>query len=129
MASFKSKAEQKAKMYYESCLDVNDTIENLGAKPMLELLKTIGGWNVTNSSFNIDTWSLQKILQTVQNKYNIGALFSYAVGEDDRNSSRHVIQIDQSGLTLPTRENYLNKTEHAKVLEAYLDYMTKASAN
>lgn len=116
-------------MYYESCLDVNDTIETLGARPMLDLLKVIGGWNITNSSFNIETWTLQKILQTVQNKYNIGALFSYAVGEDDRNSSRHVIQIDQSGLTLPTRENYLNKTEHAKVLEAYLDYMTKVSTN
>lgn len=55
-----------------------------------------------------------------------GALFSYAVNEDDRNSSRHILQIDQSGLTLPTRENYLNKTEqHEKVLKAYLEYMTK----
>lgn len=94
---------------------------------MLDLLSKIGGWNITQSGFNVSTWSLQNILQIVQNKYNIGALFSYAVGEDDRNSSRHVIQIDQSGLTLPTRENYLNKTEHAKVLAAYLEYMTKVS--
>ncbi|KAF2895308.1 hypothetical protein ILUMI_10863 [Ignelater luminosus] len=123
--NLKSKAEQKAKLYYESCLDVNDTIEELGAKPMLELINKIGGWIVTNSSFDISIWKLQKVLQILQNKYNIGALFSYAVGEDDRNSTRHIIQIDQSGLTLPTRENYLNKTEHAKVLAAYLEYMTK----
>lgn len=127
MNHLKSKAEQKAKLYYESCLDTNDTIEQLGAKPMLDLLKEIGGWNVTNSNFNIATWKLQTVLQIVQNKYNIGAFFSYAVGEDEKNSSRHVLQVDQSGLTLPTRENYLNKTEHAKVLEAYLDYMTKVS--
>ncbi|KAL3271004.1 hypothetical protein HHI36_021505 [Cryptolaemus montrouzieri] len=121
----KSKAEQKAKMYYESCLDVNDTMEVLGPKPMVDLLRKIGGWNISESGFNVRKWSFQNIVQVVLNKYNIGALFSYSVGEDDKNSSKHVLQIDQSGLTLPTRENYLNKTEHAKVLEAYLDYMTK----
>ena len=36
-----------------------------------------------------------------------------------------LLQIDQGGLTLPTRDNYLNKTENEKVLAAYLDYMTK----
>ncbi|KAJ8916510.1 hypothetical protein NQ315_000152 [Exocentrus adspersus] len=125
MENLKSKAEQKAKMYYESCLDVNDTVEALGATPMLALLKKIGGWNITESGFDIKTWTLQNITQIIQNKYNIGGLFSYAVSEDDRNSSRHILQIDQNGLTLPTRENYLNKTEHAKVLKAYLEYMTK----
>lgn len=108
-------------------MDSNDTIEQLGAKPMLDLLRQIGGWNITNSGFNVNTWSLQKVLQVVQSKYNIGALFSYAVGEDEKNSSRYVLQVDQSGLALPTRENYLNKTEHAKVLQAYLEYMTKVS--
>ncbi|XP_056638014.1 endothelin-converting enzyme homolog isoform X2 [Diorhabda sublineata] len=126
MDTLKSKAEQKAKMYYESCLDVNETMESLGATPMIELLKKLGGWNITDSGFDINTWTLQNITQIIQNKYNIGGLFSYAVGEDDRNSTRHVLQIDQSGLTLPTRENYLNKTkEHVKVLNAYLEYMTK----
>ncbi|KAJ8982237.1 hypothetical protein NQ317_013539 [Molorchus minor] len=126
METLKSKAEQKAKMYYESCLDVNDTVEDLGAKPMLDLLRKLGGWNITDSGFNVDTWTLQNITQTVQNKYNIGALFSYAVGEDDKNSSRHILQIDQSGLGLPTRDIYFNKTEeHGKILKAYLEYMTK----
>ncbi|KAJ8956318.1 hypothetical protein NQ318_015056 [Aromia moschata] len=126
MEMLKSKAEQKAKMYYESCLDVNDTMEVLNATPMVNLLKKLGGWNITESGFNVETWNLQNITQIVQNKYNIGrGLFSYAVGEDDKNSSRHILQIDQSGLTLPTRESYLNKTkEHAKVLKAYLKYMT-----
>lgn len=56
----------------------------------------------------------------------MGGLFGWAVGEDDRNSSKHVIQIDQGGLTLPTRDNYINRTEqHIKILNAYLDYMTK----
>lgn len=36
-----------------------------------------------------------------------------------------LFQIDQGGLTLPTRDSYLNKTANEKVLNAYLDYMTK----
>ena len=34
-------------------------------------------------------------------------------------------QIDQSGLTLPNRDYYINKTDHDEILMAYLDYMTK----
>ncbi|XP_033226220.1 endothelin-converting enzyme homolog isoform X2 [Belonocnema kinseyi] len=120
----KSESEKKAKLYYLSCMDGNDTIEALGAKPMLELLDDVGGWNITGK-FNISSWSLQKSMHVLQNVYNMGGLFSWAVNEDDRNSSRHIIQIDQGGLTLPTIDNYLNKTEHEKVLVAYLDYMTR----
>lgn len=68
IGEMKSKAEQKAKIYYESCLDVNETIEELGAKPMVKLLKDIGGWNVTNTGFNATSWSLQNSLQILQNK-------------------------------------------------------------
>ncbi|KAG7209982.1 hypothetical protein KM043_011568 [Ampulex compressa] len=124
MTEMKSQAERKAKNYYLSCMDANETIEALGAKPMLELLDNIGGWNISGK-FNIKTWSLQNSMHVLQNVYNMGGLFSWAVNEDDRNSSRHIIQIDQGGLTLPTADNYLNVTEHAKVLSAYLEYMTK----
>ncbi|CRK96791.1 CLUMA_CG009917, isoform A [Clunio marinus] len=123
---FKSEAEKKAKMYYESCMDSDEIMEKLGSKPMMSLLKDIGGWNVTNINFNITKWSLQKVLQKLHNTYNMGGLFGWAVGEDDRNSSKHIIQIDQGGLTLPTRDNYINKTaQHEKILVAYLEYMTK----
>lgn len=128
--SFQSKAEQKAKLYYESCLDEDETIEKLGARPMLQLIKEVGGWNVTSSlkePFAIKNWTLESTLKVLQNKYNMGGLFGWFIGEDDRNSSRHVIQIDQGGLTLPTKENYLNKTVHEKILAAYLDYMVKVA--
>lgn len=36
-----------------------------------------------------------------------------------------ILKIDQGGLTLPTADNYLNVSEHGKVLNAYWDYMTK----
>ncbi|XP_017884979.1 endothelin-converting enzyme homolog isoform X2 [Ceratina calcarata] len=123
-AEMKSKAEKKAKFYFLSCMDANDTIETLGARPMLDLLDEIGGWNVSGK-FDLDTWSLQKSMHVLQNVYNMDGLFAWSVNEDDRNSSRHIIQIDQGGLTLPTVEDYLNVSEHGKVLTAYLEYMTK----
>ncbi|XP_044741561.1 endothelin-converting enzyme homolog isoform X2 [Chrysoperla carnea] len=124
----KSKAEKKAKIYYESCMDSEDVIEKLGAEPMINLLTKLGGWNLTHSGFNLSKWNLQKSLQEVQNRYNMGGLFNWEVGEDDRNSSRHIIQIDQGGLTLPTRDYYLNITGHAKILDAYEEYMVKVAS-
>ncbi|XP_063218947.1 endothelin-converting enzyme homolog isoform X2 [Bacillus rossius redtenbacheri] len=123
-SEFASDAERKAKHYYASCMDANDTIEALGARPMLELLKKVGGWNVSGK-FDVSSWSLQSALHVLQNTYNMGGLFTWIVSADDRNSSRNIIQIDQGGLTLPARDNYLNKTMNKKILTAYLDYMTK----
>ncbi|XP_037955581.1 neprilysin-3 [Teleopsis dalmanni] len=123
---FKSDAERKAKVYYESCLDKDEHMEKLGAKPLTDLLWKIGGWNVTESGFNITNWNLANVLKVLHNRYNFNCLFGWAIGEDDKNSSRHVIQIDQGGLTLPTPEYYNNKTDiHRKVLKGYIEYMTK----
>lgn len=75
-------------------MDANETIETLGAKPMLELLENIGGWNISGK-FNISAWSLQNSMHVLQNVYNMGGLFSWAVNEDDRNSTRHIIQVSR----------------------------------
>lgn len=34
-------AEEKAKIYYESCLDRNDTVESRGTKPMQDLIESV----------------------------------------------------------------------------------------
>ncbi|XP_061380294.1 endothelin-converting enzyme homolog isoform X1 [Danaus plexippus] len=124
--SDKNSAETKARIYYDACIDGNETIEKLGEKPLISVIKKLGGWHlVTNTLVKQRKWDLQRLLQDVQNTYNLGGFFNWAVTEDDRNSSKHVIVLDQGGLNLPTRDNYLNATAHKKVLDAYLDYMTK----
>ncbi|XP_065582225.1 endothelin-converting enzyme homolog isoform X2 [Artemia franciscana] len=117
-------AEQKAKIYYHSCLDLNEKIEKLGAKPLLDLINEFGGWNITGN-FTVSSWNLQPVLEKLHNKYSMGGLFTWTVSEDDRNSSVYVIQIDQGGLTLPTRDHYINKTGSDPIIAAYLEYMTK----
>ena len=42
-----NKAELKAKMYYESCMDIDGTIESYAGKPMLQLIrKHFGSWPI-----------------------------------------------------------------------------------
>ncbi|CAN7986084.1 unnamed protein product, partial [Ixodes hexagonus] len=119
----KSMAEMKARTYYYSCLDKNETVEALGSKPIVNLLDIVGGWNVSGN-YTMDTWDLQQALHLIHNVYSRSGLFSWAVGEDDRNSSRHILQVDQGGLILPSRDFYLDKADDDKVLTAYLSYMT-----
>ena len=52
-------------------------------------------------------------------------MFSWMVDTDAKNSSNNIIQLDQGGLTLPSRDYYLNKTSDDKVLEALRAFMTK----
>ncbi len=42
------------------------------------------------------------------NELQTSGFFTWTVGENDKNSSQHIIQIDQGGLTLPTKDYYLN---------------------
>lgn len=88
-----SDAEEKARKYYKSCMDKNETQEKLGAQPLIELLTKVGGWSVSPSGFNLSNWAFQTQLQVLHNEYNMGGFFTWAVGEDDKNSSTHIIQV------------------------------------
>ncbi len=42
-----SSAETKARLYYKSCMDEDKIIEKLGDKPLQDLLRKVGGWNIS----------------------------------------------------------------------------------
>uniref|UniRef100_A0A8C4YC80 Endothelin-converting enzyme 1 n=1 Tax=Gopherus evgoodei TaxID=1825980 RepID=A0A8C4YC80_9SAUR len=116
-----SEAERKAQRYYQSCM--NETkIEELKAKPLMELIEKLGGWNITGPW---DKDNFNKTLQEVMAYYHTSPFFSVYVSADSKNSNSNIIQVDQSGLGLPSRDYYLNKTENEKVLTGYLNYMVQ----
>lgn len=121
-SSFASEAEKKARQYYLSCMDPNKTVEALGSKPLLDLMPKFKVNLSRPYERPDDGWEFQDMLERVQ-LYDISAFFSVWVGEDDKNSSRNILQVDQDGLGLPQRDYYLNKTLDDKVLSAYLKYM------
>ncbi|XP_076451587.1 endothelin-converting enzyme homolog isoform X3 [Babylonia areolata] len=124
-SSLSGEAERKAKRYYLSCMDTNKTVEKLGSQPLLDLMQQFKANVSQQGEVPDEGWVFQDVLEKVQS-YDISALFSVWVGEDDKNSSNNIIQVDQDGLGLPQRDYYLNKTiEEDKVLSAYLKYMVK----
>ncbi|CAM9110461.1 unnamed protein product [Lampetra planeri] len=87
-----------------------------------ELCVQIGGWNMTGPW---DKDNFMDVLKVVSGPYRAQPFFSVGVSADPKNSNSNVIQVDQSGLFLPSRDYYLNKTANEKVLLAYLDYMVE----
>ncbi|XP_055977341.1 endothelin-converting enzyme 2 isoform X1 [Sorex fumeus] len=114
-----SEAERKTQRFYLSCLQV-ERIEELGAQPLRELIDKIGGWNITGPW---DQNNFMEVLKAVAGTYRASPFFTVYVSADLKSSNNNVIQVDQSGLFLPSRDYYLNRTANEKVLTAYLDYM------
>ncbi|ELU15652.1 hypothetical protein CAPTEDRAFT_149014 [Capitella teleta] len=118
-------AEVKAKLYFTSCMDPNKTIAELGAKPLLDLLKTFGGWNiVSDPKWEASEWDFQTALER-GHSMGLSTFFNMWVGEDEKTLEKtNILQFDQSGLGL-ARDQFINKTiEEDKVLKGYLQYMT-----
>ncbi|XP_029400609.1 endothelin-converting enzyme 2 [Mus pahari] len=116
-----SEAERKTRSFYLSCLQ-SERIEKLGAKPLRDLIDKIGGWNITGP------WeedSFMDVLKAVAGTYRATPFFTVYVSADSKSSNSNIIQVDQSGLFLPSRDYYLNRTANEKVLAAYLDYMVE----
>ena len=40
----------------------------------------------------------QETTESIQHDYNVGGFFVWAVGEDDKNSSSHVLQVGQGSM-------------------------------
>lgn len=121
-------AERKAQLYYQSCMDGNGTAEKRGGRPLAQLLDKLGGWNISGGPgiFDPAQWDFQRSIRLLHNRYNAAPLFSWSISADDKNSTVNVIQIDQTELTLPSREYYINKsTANDPVLSAYLEYLTR----
>lgn len=116
-----SEAERKTQAYYLSCLN-SQRIEELGATPLMQLINKIGGWNITGAW---DKENFMDVLKVVSGPLRSQPFFSVSVSTDPKSSNSNVIQVDQSGLFLPSRDYYLNHTANEKVLAAYLDYMVE----
>uniref|UniRef100_A0A2K5MTF9 endothelin-converting enzyme 1 n=1 Tax=Cercocebus atys TaxID=9531 RepID=A0A2K5MTF9_CERAT len=106
-----SEAERKTQRFYLSCLQV-ERIEELGAQPLRDLIDKIGGWNITGPW---DQDNFMEVLKAVAGTYRATPFFTVYISADSKSSNSNVIQVDQSGLFLPSRDYYLNRTANEKV--------------
>nr|AWI63381.1 neprilysin-11-like isoform X4 [Sogatella furcifera] len=111
-----------AKNLYKSCMN-KTLIEEKGAKPVLSILKELGGWPVLEGSdWNEAEWDWKKSVYTFREKgFSVDYFLDFSVGVDLKNSTVRVIDLDQA--TLAMSREYLVKGLSDKLVAAYFDYM------
>nr|XP_014429869.1 membrane metallo-endopeptidase-like 1 [Pelodiscus sinensis] len=118
-------AFRKAKMLYTSCMN-ESFIEQRDSLPLLEVLAVVGDWPVASADWNITRgphWHMEEKLATLNSRFNKRVLIDMFVWNDDRDSSRHIIYIDQPTLGMPSRDYYFNGGNYQRVRDAYLQFM------
>ncbi|KGL77597.1 Neprilysin [Tinamus guttatus] len=118
-------AVQKAKTLFRSC--INETaIDSRGGMPLISLLSNVSDWPVAtdnwDSSYGV-TWTAETAIAQLNAVYGKKVLINFFVGTDDKNSTAHIIHIDQPGLGLPSRDYYECTGAYKEACSAYVDFM------
>lgn len=116
-----SNSEIKAKHLYKSCMNY-ELLKKRGISPLLELLKSLGGWPALDTTWNANEFDWLDLTARLR-VYNNDIFLVQWVGPDIKKSEENVIQFDQTNLGLPTRDYFL-QSSNLKYLEAYREYMT-----
>ncbi|KAH8381739.1 hypothetical protein KR093_011514 [Drosophila rubida] len=118
----KHNAQVKAKNLYKSCVN-SELLAHRGLEPLQTLIRQLGGWPVLDPDWRSTHFNWQQLAATLR-RYNNDILIVQWVGADIKNSEENIIQFDQTGLGLPTREYFLQQN-NAKYLHAYQRYMSE----
>ncbi|NXH42743.1 NEP protein, partial [Dicaeum eximium] len=118
-------AVQKAKTLYRSC--INETaIDSRGGSPLISLLPNVSEWPVATANWNTSygtAWTAERAIAQLNSRYGKKVLINFFVGTDDKNSTAHIIHIDQPGLGLPSRDYYECTGAYQEACSAYVDFM------
>ncbi|NXX62665.1 NEP protein, partial [Scopus umbretta] len=118
-------AVQKAKTLYRSCIN-ETTIDSRGGGPLITLLPHVSDWPVATANWDSSygtTWTAETAIAQLNSKYGKKVLINFFVGTDDKNSTAHIIHIDQPGLGLPSRDYYECTGAYEEACSAYVDFM------
>ena len=116
----RSAVDQKIGDYYASCTD-EAAIEKLGAKPLAPELKRIAGLKSKQ-----DFAEFVATTQYPPSLYGGGTLFTFRSGQDFKDSSQVIGEVDQGGLGLPDRDYYLkDDAKSVDLRKAYVAHVTK----
>ncbi|KAF2978036.1 hypothetical protein EK904_013887 [Melospiza melodia maxima] len=68
-------------------------------------------------------WTAETAIAQLNSRYGKKVLINFFVGTDDKNSTAHIIHIDQPGLGLPSRDYYECTGAYQEACSAYVDFM------
>ncbi|XP_068000978.1 neprilysin [Melanerpes formicivorus] len=122
-------AVQKAKTLYRSCVN-ETTIDSRGGKPLISLLPNVSDWPVAAANWDATygaAWTAETAIAQLNSRYGKKVLINFFVGTDDKNSSAHIIHIDQPGLGLPSRDYYECTGAYKEACSAYVEFMVSVA--
>jgi predicted metalloendopeptidase len=106
--------EQKIGDYYASCMNT-DEIEKKGLAPVQGLLDEISKVSVSGIPY----------LAGEMQRFGVNVFFGFGEGQDYKDATKQVAQVDQGGLGLPERDYYTRTgAEDVKLREAYVTHIT-----
>ena len=109
--------EQKYGDFYAACMNT-ELADQKGVRALQPVLDTINGLS--------DKKQLAALLGTLEIPHGISGLFSFGVGQDQKDSTRQIAQAGQGGLSLPDRDYYLSQNpRQQKIRDQYVAHMTK----
>ncbi|WP_263359420.1 M13 family metallopeptidase [Acidicapsa ligni] len=113
----KTPLEKKYGDYYGACMDTS-LIEQKGLTPLSPALSRIASLS--------DAKKLSTLMGELLSAGSPAPLFSFSVGQDEKDSSKQIAETFQDGLSLPDRDYYLVDSEHFKTIrEEYVAHVTK----
>lgn len=90
-AASTSEAVKKSKTFYDACMNLT-AVNKKRAKPLLDIIKKLGGWNITQD-WNSSNFDFNKKLQAVH-WYSVPAFFGTDVDADDKNSAKNILKVN-----------------------------------
>jgi putative endopeptidase len=116
-ANPKSALQKQYGDLYASCMDTA-TIDNLGIQPILPAWKQIAA--LKNSA------GIPALMSTLENQGWSDGFFDFGVGQDEKDSSKQIVEIAQGGISLPDRDYYIVDNPHfAEIRSQYVEHMKK----
>ena len=109
--------EQKYGDFYASCMNIQ-LADKKGVSALEPVLKTIDAMS--------DKRQLAEVIGKLEIPYGVSGLFSFGVGQDQKDSSLQIAQAGEGGLGLPDRDYYLVQNPRMqKIREDYVAHMTR----
>ena len=109
--------EQKYGDFYAACMNT-ELADQKGVTALQPALDTINALS--------DKKQLAALLGTLEIPHGISGLFSFGVGQDQKDSTRQIAQAGQGGLSLPDRDYYLSQNpRQQKIRDQYVAHVTR----
>ena len=103
--------------FFASCMDTA-SIEKLGIQPIQPAWKQIGTLK--------DAKGIPAMMSALENQGWSDGFFAFGVGQDQKDSSKQIVEIAQGGISLPDRDYYIVDNPHfAEIRSQYSEHMKK----